>query len=41
VVDRDSGVGTHFEVYDMNRDGLLDIIVANKRGVFYFEQSRE
>ncbi len=41
VVDRDSGVGTHFEVYDLNRDGLLDIIVANKRGVFYFEQSRD
>lgn len=40
VVDRDSGVGTHFEVFDMNRDGLMDIIVANKRGVFYFEQEK-
>jgi putative membrane-bound dehydrogenase-like protein len=40
VVDRDSGVGTHFEVYDMNRDGLMDIIMANKRGVFYFEQEK-
>jgi hypothetical protein len=40
VFDNDSGVGTQFEVYDMNADGLLDVIVANKRGVFYFEQQR-
>jgi putative membrane-bound dehydrogenase-like protein len=40
VIDRDSGVGTAFEVHDMNNDELLDIIVANKRGVFYFEQER-
>ena len=39
--DADSGVGTQFEVHDMNADGLLDVIVANKRGVFYFEQVRE
>jgi hypothetical protein len=41
VFDNDSGVGTQFEVHDMNADGLLDVIVANKRGVFYFEQVRE
>jgi putative membrane-bound dehydrogenase-like protein len=41
VFDDDSGVGTQFEVHDMNGDGLLDVIVANKRGVFYFEQIRE
>ena len=40
VIDDDSGVGTQFEVHDMNGDGLLDIIIANKRGVFYFEQER-
>ena len=40
VIDEDSGVGTHFETVDLNRDGLLDVIVANKRGVFYFEQRR-
>jgi hypothetical protein len=40
VFDNDSGVGTQFEVHDMNGDGLLDVIVANKRGVFYFEQQR-
>jgi putative heme-binding domain-containing protein len=39
--DADSGVGTQFEVHDMNADGLLDVIVANKRGVFYFEQQRD
>jgi hypothetical protein len=38
VIDEDSGVGTAFEVHDMNRDGRLDIVIANKRGVFYFEQ---
>jgi putative membrane-bound dehydrogenase-like protein len=41
VIDEDSGVGTHFQTYDMNGDGLLDIIVANKRGVFLFEQKRQ
>ena len=41
VFDHDSGVGTAFEVHDMNSDGLQDVIVANKRGVFYFEQVRE
>lgn len=41
IIDEDSGVGTQFETYDMNGDGLLDIIVANKRGVFLFEQTRK
>ena len=41
IIDEDSGVGTQFETYDMNGDGLLDIIVANKRGVYLFEQTRE
>jgi FG-GAP-like repeat len=40
VFDNDSGVGTQFEVHDMNADGLLDVIVANKHGVYYFEQTR-
>jgi len=34
VIDTDSGVGTQFLVQDMNHDGLLDIVVANKNGVF-------
>jgi putative membrane-bound dehydrogenase-like protein len=41
LVDSDSGVGTQFEVHDMNADGLLDIVVANKHGVYYFEQTRK
>ncbi|QDU29944.1 FG-GAP repeat protein [Anatilimnocola aggregata] len=40
-IDDNSGVGTQFEVHDMNGDGWLDVIVANKRGVFYLEQVRE
>jgi len=39
-VDDDSGVGTQFEVVDINGDGALDVIVANKKGIFYFEQTR-
>lgn len=38
--DHDSGVGTQFEVVDMNADGMLDVITANKKGVHYFEQRR-
>lgn len=36
--DEDSGVGTQFCVADINGDGRPDIIVANKKGVFTFEQ---
>src|SRR5262249_25123715 len=39
-IDHASGVGTQFEVADVNGDGLLDIVTANKRGVFFFEQIR-
>ena len=37
-IDHDSGIGTQFEVADVNRDGRLDIVIANKKGAFYFEQ---
>jgi hypothetical protein len=40
LIDDDSGVGTQFEVRDLNRDGLLDIVTANKKGVFLFEHLR-
>jgi hypothetical protein len=38
--DHDSGVGTQFEMADMNGDGLIDVVTSNKKGVFYFEQQR-
>jgi len=31
-------VGTQFEVRDVNGDGLLDVIISNKTGLYYFEQ---
>jgi hypothetical protein len=37
-VDDDSGIGTQFEVRDMNDDGKLDIITSNKKGVHVFWQ---
>ncbi len=38
--DHDSGIGTQFEVRDMNGDGLLDVITSNKKGVHLFLQRR-
>ena len=38
--DHDSGIGTQFEVADVNSDGLVDIVTSNKKGVYYFEQIR-
>lgn len=38
-IDNDSGVGTQFEVTDLNGDGLEDIVISNKKGVFYFQQT--
>jgi hypothetical protein len=40
-IDDDSGVGTQFTVADVSGDGLVDIAIANKKGVFYFEQVRK
>jgi hypothetical protein len=39
-IDDDSGVGTQFEVADVNGDGLLDVVTGNKKGANYFEQQR-
>lgn len=38
LIDNTSGVGIQFVVEDVNKDGKLDIVIANKNGVFYFEQ---
>jgi len=40
LIDDDSGIGTQFAVNDINGDGLLDVIISNKKGVFIFEQMR-
>ena len=38
VIDDDSGVGLQVVTEDMNGDGKPDIVISNKKGVFYFEQ---
>jgi hypothetical protein len=38
LIDDNSGVAIQFEAEDMNKDGLLDFVIGNKNGVFYFEQ---
>jgi len=38
-IDHDSGVGTQFQVADVNGDGLLDVVSSNKKGVHYFQQT--
>ena len=40
LIDSDSGVGVQFEVADLNKDGLLDIAVSNKKGTWLFEQQK-
>jgi hypothetical protein len=37
-IDDQSGIGTQFVVADFNGDNRLDIVAANKKGVFLFEQ---
>lgn len=39
-IDNDSGVGTQFEVADINGDSRPDIAISNKKGVFVFLQTR-
>lgn len=38
LIDDNSGIGLSFVVDDINNDGLPDIIISNKKGVFFFEQ---
>jgi hypothetical protein len=39
LIDNSSGVGVDVVVKDITGDGLKDIIVANKKGVFVFKQN--
>ena len=34
MIDNDSGIGTQVVAGDLNRDGLPDVVVGNKKGVF-------
>jgi hypothetical protein len=36
LIDDDSGTGNQFTVDDINGDGLLDIVIGNKKGAFVF-----
>jgi imidazolonepropionase-like amidohydrolase len=40
LIDSDSGVGLQVLVRDLDGNGTPDIVVANKKGVFFFEQVR-
>ena len=37
IIDNDSGAGLNIKVHDMNGDKKPDIVIANKNGVFLFE----
>ncbi len=37
LIDDSSGVGLQVIIEDINDDGLKDILIANKKGIFYFE----
>ncbi len=37
IIDNDSGAGLNIITKDMNKDKKLDVVVANKNGVFLFE----
>ena len=38
MIDDASGIGNNFQVQDINNDKLTDIVISNKKGVFFFEQ---
>ncbi len=40
LIDEDSGIGLQGVSTDMNKDGLPDIIISNKKGIFVFDQLR-
>lgn len=40
LIDDDSGAGVHVITEDITKDGLVDIVIANKKGVYIFEQEK-
>ena len=41
LIDSNWGVGLSIVVKDINKDKKTDIIVSNKKGVFFFEQLKK
>lgn len=40
-IDNEAGGGLHVEIEDMNKDGLPDFVMGDKKGVHYFEQQKK
>lgn len=40
-IDDDSGVGLNVVAEDITGDGLIDVVIANKKGIFVFEQMKK
>lgn len=40
-IDNEAGGGLHVEIEDMNKDGLPDFVMGDKKGVHYFEQQKQ
>jgi len=38
LIDDNSGVGVQVVIHDINQDNKKDIVISNKKGVFFFEQ---
>lgn len=41
LIDDNSGIGLQVTTKDVNKDKLIDIVIGNKKGVFYFEQLKK
>jgi len=41
LIDDNSGAGLHVVIQDINKNKLPDVVIANKKGVFIFEQSKK
>lgn len=40
LIDEASGIGLSFVAADITNDGMTDIVISNKKGVFFFEQAK-